>query len=145
LLRAIAARYFLLRTEQEMPKPLVSIVDDDPSVCEGLLDLLGSMGFGAEAFPRADEFLKSGRLDETACLIADVQMPGMSGFDLHDHLVRSGKAIPTILITAFPKDADRGRALRNGVNCYLAKPFNETDLLTCIKSGLKPRGKGLSP
>jgi len=126
-----------------MPRKLmVSIVDDDPSVCEGLLDLLSSMGFAAEAFPRADEFLKSDRLDKTSCVIADVQMPGMSGLELHDHLVRSGKRVPVILITAFPKEADRGRALRTGVACYLAKPFSESDLITCIQSALKPRGAG---
>jgi FixJ family two-component response regulator len=121
---------------------MVSIVDDDPSVCEGLLDLLSSMGFQAEAFPGADDFLKSDRADRTSCLIADVQMPGMSGLDLHDHLVRAGKKVPTILITAFPKDADRGRALRTGVACYLAKPFSEDDLVTCIQSALRPRGAG---
>jgi len=119
---------------------MVSIVDDDPSVCEGLMDLLSSMGFAVEAFERADEFLKTDRPDTTSCLIADVQMPGMSGLELHEHLVRSGKIIPTILITAFPKDADRGRALRTGVKCYLAKPFSESDLLTCIQSGLNSRG-----
>ena len=125
-------------------KPMVSIVDDDPSVCEGLMDLLSSMGFDAQAFPRADEFLKSDRPDTTSCLIADVQMPGMSGLELHDQLVRSGKIIPTILITAFPKDADRGRALRTGVKCYLAKPFSESELLTCIQSGLGSRGAGMN-
>jgi FixJ family two-component response regulator len=123
-----------------MPKRLVvSIVDDDPSVCEGLLDLLSSMGFAAEAFARADDFLKSDRLDSTCCLIADVQMPGMTGLELHDHLIRSGKAIPTILITAFPKDTDRARALRAGVHCYLPKPFSEMDLLSCIHAALGPR------
>jgi FixJ family two-component response regulator len=128
-----------------MPQiPMVSIVDDDPSVCEGLMDLLSSMGFAAEAFPRADEFLKSDRPDKTSCLIADVQMPGMSGLELHDHLVRSGKIIPTILITAFPKDADRGRALRTGVKCYLTKPFSDSDLLTCIQSGLGSSGAGMN-
>ena len=125
-------------------KPMVSIVDDDSSVCEGLVDLLSSMGFAAEAFHRADEFLKSDRSDKTSCLIADVHMPGMSGLDLHDHLVRSGRIIPTILITAFPKDADRGRARRTGVNCYLTKPFSESDLLACIQSGLERRGSGMN-
>jgi FixJ family two-component response regulator len=100
------------------------------------------MGYAAESFHRADEFLKSDRSDKTACLIADVHMPGMSGLELHDHLVRSGRIIPTILITAFPKDADRGRALRTGVKCYLSKPFSESELLACIQSGLVRRGPG---
>jgi FixJ family two-component response regulator len=131
--------------ELEMPgKPMVSVVDDDLSVCEGLTDLLSSMGFAAEVFHRADEFLNSDRSDETSCLIVDVQMPGMSGLELHDHLVRSGKNIPTILITAFPRDADRGRALRTGVKCYLTKPFSDSDLLACIQSGLGSRGAGMN-
>jgi FixJ family two-component response regulator len=124
--------------------PMVSIVDDDPSVCEGLMDLLSSMGFAAEAFQRADDFLKSDHPDKTSCLIADVQMPGMSGLELHDRLVQSGKIIPTILITAFPRAADRGRALRTGVRCYLSKPFSESDLLACIQSGLGSPGAGMN-
>ena len=128
-----------------MPQPMVSIVDDDPSVSEGLMDLLSSMGFAAEAFPRADEFLKSDRPDQTSCLICDVQMPGMSGpRAARPPVVRSGKIIPTILITAFPKDADRGRALRTGVKCYLTKPFSDSDLLGCIQSGLGSSGAGMN-
>ena len=124
-------------------KPMVSIVDDDSSVCEGLVDLLSSMGFAAEAFHRADEFLKSDRSDKTSCLIAGAHMPRNTELDLHDHLARSGRIIPTILITAFPKDADRGRALRTGVKCSLSKPFSESELLACIQSGLERRGSGM--
>jgi len=118
-------------------KPVISIIDDDPSVREGTMDLLNSMGFAAEAFERANDFLNSNRLQSTACLIADVQMPGMTGLELHNRLVGSGNTIPTILITAFPNDRDRARALQNGVRCYLTKPFNETELLTCIREALK--------
>jgi FixJ family two-component response regulator len=121
-------------------KIMVSIVDDDPSVCEGLQDLLSSMGFGAETFHNADEFLGSGRLGGTTCLIADVQMPGMTGLELHDHLTKAGKNVPTILITAYPRAADRAKALRNGVHCYLAKPFSEIDLLSCIRSAIPQPG-----
>lgn len=121
-------------------KFVVSIVDDDPSVCEGLQDLLSSMGFTAETFPGADEFLKSGHIERTSCLIADVQMPGMTGFELHDHLSASGRTMTTILITAFPKDLDRARAMRTGVDCYLSKPFSEKDLLACIHSAFASRG-----
>jgi FixJ family two-component response regulator len=120
----------------------ISVVDDDPSVCEGLLDLLNSMGFAAETFRCADEFLKSGRVDDTSCLITDVQMPGMSGLDLHEHLVRSGRTVPTILLTAFPRPADQARALRGGVKCYLPKPFSEEDLLSCIRTALAPPRAG---
>jgi FixJ family two-component response regulator len=127
--------------EIEMPNELaVSVVDDDPSVCEGLSDLLSSMGFTAQTFTGADEFLKSGRVDSTSCLIADVQMPGLSGLELYDQLVTSGKTIPTILITAFPREADRTRATRSGVYCYLPKPFSEDDLLACLRSAIGTQG-----
>lgn len=117
-------------------KPLISIVDDDLSVLEGTMDLLNSMGFSTRTFQRADDFLISGQLDSTACLITDVQMPGMTGIELYDHLVGSGTVIPTILITAYPDDTDRARALRAGVFCYLPKPFDQDELLACIRSAL---------
>ena len=117
----------------------VSIVDDDPSVREGILDLLSSLDFITEAFTRAEDFLKSSRLQTTFCLIADVQMPGMTGLELYNRLVSSGTAIPTILITAFPNEADRARALRDGVFCYLTKPVNEVELLACIRSAARHR------
>src|SRR6267378_4186635 len=88
----------------------------------------------AEAFASAEEFLNSRKVPRTSCLIADVQMPGMTGLELHRHLVASGKTIPTILITAYPDDRVRERALGDGVVCYLTKPFDENDLLTCIRS-----------
>ena len=82
-------------------KPVISIVDDDQSFREGTRDLIEAMGFVAETFRRGEDFLKSDAIDSTSCLIADVQMPGMTGLELHDRLVGSGKVIPTILITAF--------------------------------------------
>src|ERR1700722_9680096 len=116
--------------EAGMPQgPVISIVDDDPAVREGTMDLLNSMGYVAETFERADEFLKSDRLHSTSCLIADVQMPGMTGLELHSRLIATGNIIPTILITAFPSNGDRERALRAGVICYLAKPYNDKDLV----------------
>jgi FixJ family two-component response regulator len=120
-------------------KPLISIVDDDPAVREGTMDLLNSMGFTAETFQLADEFLKSDRLRSTSCLIADVQMPGMTGLELHSRLIASGTIIPTILITAFPRDDDRRRAMQAGVICYLTKPYNDKDLVSCIRSALELR------
>ena len=116
---------------------MISIVDDDPSVREGTVDLLDSMGFTAKPFQRADDFLKSSCRPGTSCLIADVRMPGL---ELHNRLVGSGNLIPTILITAFPNDRDRERALQAGVKCYLTKPFNEDDLLACIRSALEYHG-----
>ena len=117
-------------------KPVISIVDDDRSVREGTRDLLEAMGFIAKAFERADQFLQSDRRGDTSCLIADVRMPGMTGLELHDRLTRSGHPIPTILMTAFPNDRDRARAMKAGVVCYLTKPFSEGELLACIHSAL---------
>ena len=121
--------------------PVISIVDDDESVREATMDLIRAMGFIAEAFEHADAFFKSNSLHSTCCLIADMRMPGMSGLELHDRLVGLGNAIPTILITAFPDDRDRERAMRNGVMCYLTKPFDENELLACIRLALAQEAK----
>ena len=117
-------------------KFLVSVIDDDPSVCEGTVDLLTSIGFAATAFCSAEAFLRSSSRDSTFCLIVDVQMPGMTGLDLYDHLIESGILIPTIVITAFPKEADRARAMRAGICCYLPKPFSEKDFLACVRAAV---------
>jgi len=119
--------------------PVISIIDDDESVREGTMDLFESMGFITVAFPCAADFLSSDHLHDTSCLIADVQMPGMTGFELHNRLVGSGNIIPTILITAYPDDGDEARALQAGVICYLVKPFNDSDLLACIRLDLERR------
>jgi FixJ family two-component response regulator len=127
----------IMMSEAAAPKnTMISIVDDDPSVREGTMDLLNAMGFITETFQHADDFLQADRLHGTSCLIADVHLPGMSGLELYDHLVGSGNFVPTILITAFPDEGDRLRALQAGVFCYLAKPFKESELLACIQSAL---------
>ena len=92
------------------------------------------MGYSAEAFASAPGFLASSRVEQTACLIADVNMPRMTGIELHRHLVETGQAIPTILVTAYPNEADRVRAASDGVVCYLRKPIDE-DELTHVPSG----------
>src|SRR2546423_3718635 len=88
------------------------------------------------AFECAEDLLKSKRRRNLSCMIADVQMPGMTGLDLHNRLVACGEPIPTILITAFPDERARERALQAGVTCYLTKPFSEDELLACIRSKL---------
>jgi FixJ family two-component response regulator len=118
-------------------KPVIAIVDDDESAREGTADLIKSMGFIAKAFPHAEGFLQSDSIRRTACLITDVRMPGMTGLELHERLVGSGNAVPTILVTAFPNDRDRTQAMRSGVTCYLTKPFSEDELLGCIHAALK--------
>src|ERR1700757_1061798 len=105
-------------TEIQVTAPVITIVDDDQSVRDGIVDLVTSMGFDAEAFPRVEHFLRSSRLDRTSCLITDMRMPGMSGLDLLDRLAASGRRIPTIMITAFPTEAERARAMKAGVVGY---------------------------
>src|SRR3954449_7785074 len=120
-----------------MKKVLVSVVEDDQSVRESMSRLLRSLGYTVEIFSSATEFLASPRLAETGCLIADIHMPAMTGLELYRHLIDTGKAIPTILVTAFPNDADRARALTDGVLCYLRKPVDEDDLTRCVCAALR--------
>lgn len=115
---------------------MVAIVDDDHSVRDGLVDLVRSMGFDAETFEGAERFLQSDAIDRTNCLITDMRMDGMSGVELCERLVKSGRRIPTILITAFPNEQDRERARRAGAIGYLTKPFVERELVDCITSAL---------
>jgi FixJ family two-component response regulator len=124
-----------------LKKALISIVDDDESVREAMQGLMKSLGFAAEAFASAEEFLASDSRNRAACLITDMQMPGLTGLGLHDRLVASGNPVPTIVITAFPDERTRARALQAGVVCHLVKPFNESDLLACIRSVLDRRGE----
>ena len=120
-----------------MPKAsLVSIVEDDQFFRESLRRLIKSQGYIVEAFSSAADFLGSSRLIETACVIADVNMPAMSGIELHRHLVNGGRSIPTILVTAYPNDSDQARALNDGVVCYLRKPINDEQLIRCLRAAL---------
>jgi FixJ family two-component response regulator len=120
-----------------MPKTsLVSVVEDDRYFRESMRRLMRSLGYPVEVFSSAADFLASPRRVETSCLICDVQMPAMSGIDLHRHLIKVGYAIPTILVTAYPNDVDRARALNNGVVCYLSKPIDETLLIRCLRGAL---------
>jgi FixJ family two-component response regulator len=95
-----------------------------------------SIGLVAQAFSSGEEFLRSPELSRTGCLVVDFNMPKMSGLDLHNNLSRLGKEIPTVLITAYPSDDTRARALQAGVICYLPKPFDESELLSCIRAAL---------
>ena|ERR1700722_12278886 len=115
---------------------LISIVDDDESMREATEGLLRSLGYQAVAFSSAEEFLKSDSIDNTACLIADVQMPGLSGIDLQHSLSARGVQMPTIFITAFPEEGSRKRAMTAGAVGYLSKPFSEESLLKCLDSAL---------
>jgi FixJ family two-component response regulator len=117
--------------------PFVSVVDDDRFNRASMRRLVTSLGYPVEDFASAAEFLASPRLAETACLIADVHMPMMTGVELHRHLVDVGHAIPTILVTGCPDDGERARALGDGVVCYLGKPINEERLVRSLHSALQ--------
>jgi FixJ family two-component response regulator len=117
-------------------KRLVSVVDDDRYFRESMRRLMRSFGYPAEDFASADDFLASPRLAETACLITDVHMPAMTGIELYRHLIDTGRPIPTVLVTAYPNDVDRARALQDGVVCYLRKPVDGEDLNRCLRMAL---------
>ena len=116
---------------------LVAVVEDDRYFRESMRRLMRSLGYSVEAFPSAADFLASPRLLETACLIADVHMPGMTGVELYRHLLDAGYAIPTILVTAYPDETDRARSLNEGVICYLRKPVDEEHLIRCLSKALQ--------
>jgi FixJ family two-component response regulator len=123
-----------------VPKgPLVAIVDDDESIRATTKDLLESAGFSAAAFARAASFLKSKRLSQVSCLIADMRMPNMTGLELHQHLVASKRAIPTILMTAYPDQRTQAQAMKANVVCYLIKPFAADELLACVRRAVQRR------
>ena len=116
---------------------LVAVVDDDESVRESLPDLIREFGYAARAFASAEEFLVSGVVGDTACLVLDVAMPGMSGPALQRELGRRGAEIPIVYITAHADDGLRPRALEEGAVECLFKPFSETALLTALRSALR--------
>jgi FixJ family two-component response regulator len=127
-----------------LPKaPLISIVEDDDLFLDSMRRLLRSLGYTVAAFSSAASFLASRSLDETACLITDINMPAMTGYELYARLVELGHEIPTILVTAYPNDAARSRALKDGIVGYLRKPFDDNDLADCVHKAIeggKPLG-----
>lgn len=116
---------------------LVSVVDDDQFFRESMRRLMRSLGYDVAAFSSAANFLASPRLGETACLIADINMPDMTGLELHEQLIEAGHAIPTILVTAYPDNLDQAHALNVGVVCYLRKPFDERYLIQCLREAIQ--------
>jgi len=116
--------------------PLVSVVDDDESVRESLPDLLRQFGFAAEAFPSAEAFLASDVVSKTSCLLLDVAMPGMSGPELQEELIRQGETIPIVFITAHGDSTVRPCLLARGAVECLPKPFSEVALLDALNAAL---------
>jgi len=117
----------------------ICVIDDDESVREALRSLLKSVGFEAEVFPSAEDFLSSGHLPGTFCLILDVRMPGMSGFELHERLIASDEEVPIIFISAHADEESRARALRSGAVDFLLKPFSDEALLHAIETAMRLR------
>jgi FixJ family two-component response regulator len=115
-------------------KTLISIVDDDQSFRDSMRRLLKSLGYAVAVFPSAPEFLASPTLPATACLVADIQMPAMTGIELYRRLLEAGHPIPTILVTAYPDNSVQERMLTLGVECYLPKPLEEAALIGCLRS-----------
>ena len=119
------------------PSYLISIIDDDESIREAVAGLMGWLGYKVRIFSSAVEFLASADFAATSCIIADVQMPQMTGIELYGQLRLMGHDIPTILITAYPDNAVRAQALADGVRCYLGKPFDHDTLIGCVRSALQ--------
>jgi FixJ family two-component response regulator len=120
--------------------PRISIVDDDASIREALKSLMRSVNFGVDAFASAEEFLASERFADTSCLILDVSLPGMSGFELQSRLNIERPAIPIIFITAHADEVSRQRALKGGAVDLLSKPVRREPLFKAIQSAIEPRG-----
>lgn len=114
--------------------PLVSVVDDDPSVREALRSLLRSVGYRVAIFTSAEAFLKSAHLEETACLILDMRMPGMTGLELLRRLQTDGRRVPCVAITAVDDDPTRKEVLKAGALAFLTKPFQDETILKWVRS-----------
>src|SRR5262245_46495443 len=123
-----------------MNEHVISIVDDDESVRESTKNLVRSLGHTAVTYESAEAFLERGDADATACVIADVQMPGMSGLQLQSRLIERGHRVPMILITAYPETLVRDQALAAGALGFLSKPVNDESLITCIDEAIALRG-----
>ena len=119
---------------EKSPSRHISIVDDDASIREALKSLMRSVRFGVDAYGSAEEFLASERVNDTACLILDVYLPGMNGFELQNHLKAEGSTIPIVFITAHSDEASRQRALKGGAIDFLSKPVRRDVLLKAIQS-----------
>jgi FixJ family two-component response regulator len=117
-------------------RSLISIVEDDPSVRVSMQRLMRSLGYPVEAYESAADFVASPGLDATCCLIADIQMPGMNGIELHKHLTSAGRSIPTILVTAYPDAFALVAPTETGFLRCLRKPINEAELLRCVELAL---------
>ena len=115
----------------------IAVVEDDIFVRDALGDLIASLGHRVRTFQSADEFVNSGEFAQLSCVVTDMQMPGMSGLDLQQHLLANGNNTPVIFLTAFPEERTRSLALSNGAMGFLEKPFEEADLTRYLKFALR--------
>ena len=116
---------------------MIAVVDDDAFVRDALEDLITSFGHRVRTFHSADDFVQSGEIAHTSCLITDLQMPGLSGLDLQQHLLANGHGTPVIFLTAFPEERTRVLALNRGALAFLSKPFQEVELISHLDQALK--------
>jgi len=123
-----------------LPTIDVAVVEDDRSLRESTSRLLRLLGYATASFASAEDFLSSGRVRDTSCLITDVHLPGMSGVDLQSRLTSDGHRIPVIFITGFPDEAVRARVLSRGALCYLCKPLEQQSLIAWLDRALKDAG-----
>jgi FixJ family two-component response regulator len=122
--------------------PLIAIVDDDELARDGMRELVESLGYAAATFTSAEHFLQSAVIAQVTCLITDLQLPGQSGLELQKALRSRGYQMPVILVTAYPNDKDRTRALNNGALEFLSKPFDDRWLMECLTDAIKLHDKG---
>jgi FixJ family two-component response regulator len=118
--------------------PMISIIDDDPSVRKATDGLVRSLGYRSLTFASAEDFLESDHIDDTSCVITDVQMPGLSGVELQNVLIARGARLPMIFITAYPEDRVRRCVLEAGAVGFLSKPFEEAVLIEHLQAALGP-------
>jgi FixJ family two-component response regulator len=116
---------------------LISVVDDDRWAREGIRDLIAAIGYEVWTFESAEEFVASGSIVETACLITDLNMPGMSGLELQAYLRSRGHTTPIIIVTAYPTEEHRSRALKDSATSFLTKPLDERGLVGCLAQAIK--------
>jgi FixJ family two-component response regulator len=124
--------------------PLIAIVDDDALALDGIRELVQSFGYRTATFSSAEHFLQSSVITETTCLITDLQMPGQNGLELQEALRSQGYCTPVILITAYPREQQRKRALDNGAVGFLGKPFDEGSLIRCINAAIRSEGRPIA-
>ena len=123
--------------DRQLPDvPIISIIDDDDSMRCAMKSLVTSLGLRVHTFRSAEEFLQSPRVDDTSCLITDLQMPGLSGIELQSLLVAQARHMPIILVTAFPEERMRNRAMQAGALGFLSKPFESQTLIKLIEKAI---------